>query len=178
MPDALDASRYEVPLAALIDAIESTEAASKWDKLHSAQEGAVTALESRRAELNTLYERAVAPDTGWQEITEVAAMIGEWGRAAAEKLYPQIDALQRKLAAPGNDMPPEVRRARQESIKIAEGWLTLYCDIREKLLRLAAERRPADEVLRANPVQGEVDHKALSREFIARFPKLRAALAK
>ncbi|HXO92398.1 MAG TPA: hypothetical protein VN849_16540, partial [Stellaceae bacterium] len=74
--------------------------------------------------------------------------------------------------------PLEVRRARQESIKIAEGWLTLYCDIREKLLRLAAERRPADEVLRANPVQGEVDHEALSREFIARFPKLRAALAK
>src|ERR1700680_4378098 len=160
MPDALDASRYEVPLAALIDAIESTEAASKWDKLHSAQERAVTALESRRAELNTLYERAVAPDTGWQEITQVAAMIGEWGRAAdkklypqlaqmfcewgraaAEKLYPQIDALQRKLAAPGDDMPPEVRRARQESIKIVEGWLTLYCDIGEKLLRLAAERR-------------------------------------
>src|ERR1700730_19424095 len=105
MPDALDASRYEVPLAALIDAIGSTEAASKWDKLHSAQERAVTALESRRVELNTLYERAVAPDTGWQEITQVAAMIGEWGRAAAEKLYPQIDALQRKLAAPGNDSP-------------------------------------------------------------------------
>src|ERR1700730_11231360 len=117
MPDALDASRYEVPLAALIDAIESTEAARKWDKLHSAQERAVTALESRRAELNTLYERAVAPDTGWQEITQAAAMIGELQRAAAEKPYPQIDALQRKLAAPGNDMPPEVRRARQEASK-------------------------------------------------------------
>jgi hypothetical protein len=177
MPDALDASRYEVPLAALIDAIESAEAASKWDKLHSAQERAVTALEGRRAELNTLYERAVAPDTGWQEITQVAAMIGDWGRAAAEKLYPQIDALQRKLAAPGHDMPPEVRRARQESIKIAEGWLTLYCDIREKLLRLAAERRPADEVLHAKPVEGEIDYAELSREHIARYPKIRAALA-
>jgi hypothetical protein len=178
MPDALDASRYEVPVAVLIDAIGSTETANKRVRLASVQQRAVEALESRRAELNTLYERAVAPDPGWQEITQVAAIIGEWGRAAAEKLHPQIDALQRKLAAPGNDMPPEVRRARQESIKIAEGWLALYCDIREKLLRLAAERRPADEVLRANPVQGEVDHEALSREFIARFPKLRAALAK
>jgi hypothetical protein len=178
MPDALDASRYEVPLAALIDAIESTEAASKWDKLHSAQERAVTALESRRAELNTLYERAVAPDTGWREITQVAAMIGEWGRAAAEKLYPQIDALQRKLAAPGNEMPPEVRLARQESLKIAEDWLTLYCDIREKLMRLAAQRRPADVVLHAEPVEGEIDYAELSREHIARYPKIRAALAK
>src|SRR6266851_10333832 len=148
MPDALDASRYELPLAILIDAIGSTEAANKPVKFHSAQERALAALESRRAELNSLYERAVAPDAGWQEITQVAAMIGEWSRAAAEKLYPQIDALQRKLAAPGNEMPLEVRRVRQESIKVAEGWLELYSDYREKLLRLAAERRPADVILR------------------------------
>jgi hypothetical protein len=178
MPDTSDASRYELPLAALIDAIESAETATKRVKLRSAQERALVALESRRAELNTLYERAVAPDTGWQEITQVATMIGRWERAAAEKLYPQIDALQRKLAASGSDMPLEVRRARQESIKVAEGWLALYRDIREKSLRLAVQRRPDDEVLRAKPVQGEVDHEALSREFIARFPKLRAALAK
>jgi hypothetical protein len=63
MSDALDATRYELPVAALIETIESTKAASKWDKLHSAQERAVAALESRRAELNTLYERAVVPDT-------------------------------------------------------------------------------------------------------------------
>jgi hypothetical protein len=177
MSDALDATRYELPVAALIETIESTEAASKWDKLHSAQERAVAALESRRAELSTLYERAVVPDTGWQEISEVAAMIGEWGRAAAEKLLPKIDTLQRRLAIPGNDMSPEVRRARQESIKVAEGWLALYCDTREKLLKLAAERRPANVVLRVHPVEGEVDHEALSREFVARFPKIRAALA-
>jgi hypothetical protein len=79
MPDALDVSRYELPVAALIDAIELTEAASKWVKLQSARVRAVAALKRRRAELNALYERAVAPDTGWQEITQVAAMMGEWG---------------------------------------------------------------------------------------------------
>jgi hypothetical protein len=63
----------------------------------------------------------------------------------------------------------------QESIKVAEGWLALYRDTRERLLRLAAERRPV--VLRVHPVEGEVDHEALSREFVARFPKIRAALA-
>jgi hypothetical protein len=178
MPDALDASRYELPIAILIDAIGSTEAANKRVRLHSAQQRALAALESRRAELNTLYERAVVPDTGWEEITRVAEMIGEWGRAAAEKLYPKIDTLQRKLAAPGNEMPPEVRLARQESLKIAEDWLTLYCDIREKLMRLAAQRRPADVVLHAEPVEGEIDYAELSREHIARYPKIRAALAK
>ena len=34
------------------------------------------------------------------------------------------------------------------------------------------------KVLRAKPVEGEVDQAALSREFMTRFPKLRAALAK
>jgi hypothetical protein len=40
--------------------------------------------------------------------------------------------------------------------------------------------KPSDKakVLRAKPAKGEVDHEALTREFMARFPKLRAALAK
>jgi hypothetical protein len=41
-----------------------------------------------------------------------------------------------------------------------------------------AKPRAAKTVLRAKPAKGEVDHGALSREFIKRFPKLRAALAK
>jgi hypothetical protein len=41
-----------------------------------------------------------------------------------------------------------------------------------------AKPRGKDAVLRARPIEGEIDHEALSREFIARFPKLRAALAK
>ncbi len=42
----------------------------------------------------------------------------------------------------------------------------------------AAKPRAEKKVLRAKPMKGEVDHEALSREFMARFPKLRAALAK
>ena len=43
----------------------------------------------------------------------------------------------------------------------------------------AAKKRPDEKkILRARPVKGEIDHVALSREFIARFPKIRAALAK
>ena len=59
--------------------------------------------------------------------------------------------------------------------------------LRSKLMDLAASYDETaallssegdHKVLRAHPVDGEVDHAALSREFIARFPKLRAALAK
>jgi hypothetical protein len=42
-----------------------------------------------------------------------------------------------------------------------------------------AKQRPDEKkILRARPVKGEVNHAALSREFMARFPKIRAALAK
>jgi hypothetical protein len=40
------------------------------------------------------------------------------------------------------------------------------------------EQKRDKKVLRARPVKGPVDHAALSREFMARFPKIRAALAK
>jgi hypothetical protein len=46
----------------------------------------------------------------------------------------------------------------------------------ERATDTAARQRDASKkVLRARPIKGEVDHKALSREFMARFPKLRAA---
>ena len=52
-------------------------------------------------------------------------------------------------------------------------------DLRTKKQRQKPEKaRREDEPLRARPIEGEIDHEALSREFIARFPKLRAALAK
>ena len=178
MPDTLDVSQYEFPLAALIDATEWTEAASGWAKLRSAQERAIAALEDRRKELNDLYQRAIAPDSEWQKIAQVASMVGEWGRAAAEKLRPQIDALQLKLAAPTGRMPSELRQARRESIEVAEAWLTLYRELQGVLLKLAAERRPTNAVLRARPLEGDIDYAELSREHMARYPKIRAALAK
>jgi hypothetical protein len=47
------------------------------------------------------------------------------------------------------------------------------------LLILASERRgDSDKVLRARPVAGDIDYAKLSREFIAKFPKILAALAK
>ena len=178
MPDTLDASRFELPLAALLDASEWTETASKWVQLRSAQERARQALEDRHRELDGLYQRAIAPDCEWHDIAQVASMVGEWGHVAAEKLRPQIDELQRKLAAPAGLMPPEVRQARRESIEVAEAWLTLYRELQEKLQKLVAARRPPNAILRARPVEGEIDHEALSREFMARFPNIRAALAK
>jgi hypothetical protein len=77
MPDTADVSKDEASLDALVAAAEWQEAASGRAEFHSAYERALAALELRRTELSTVYERAVAPDSGWQEITRVASKIGE-----------------------------------------------------------------------------------------------------
>ncbi len=50
----------------------------------------------------------------------------------------------------------------------------------DKQPKTATEQRQeaATEVLRARPVKGKIDYAELSREHIARYPKIRAALAK
>jgi hypothetical protein len=40
------------------------------------------------------------------------------------------------------------------------------------------QQAAADKVLRARPVTGKIDYAELSREHLARYPKIRAALAK
>ena len=50
--------------------------------------------------------------------------------------------------------------------------------MRAQLIRFGAEQRTAGEVLRARPIAGEIDYAELSREHMARYPKIRAALAK
>ena len=72
----------------------------------------------------------------------------------------------------------EGRQHIEELIEISVAWLAIYEDTRARLLKLAAERRPAGTVLRARPAEDEIDYAELSREHIARYPKIRAALAK
>jgi hypothetical protein len=67
----------------------------------------------------------------------------------------------------------------QEVIDLAVGWITPYSTLSGKLLDLASKRRSGDaEVLRARPVEGDIDHEALIHELVARFPKILSALAK
>ena len=75
----------------------------------------------------------------------------------------------------------DARRVRGSRLHKATQVITLHAmdtiDRDNTAAKPAAKPRAA-KVLRAKPVKGEVDHEALSREFMARFPKLRAALAK
>jgi hypothetical protein len=51
-------------------------------------------------------------------------------------------------------------------------------DPREKQPKPPAPRQPKPgEVLRARPVKGKIDYAEMSREHVARYPKIRARLA-
>ena len=73
----------------------------------------------------------------------------------------------------------EARQLLEESIVAAETFVSMRLaqdDSRGQ--HAGGQQMQTDDVLRARPITGDIDHAALSREFIARFPKIRAALAK
>jgi hypothetical protein len=91
-----------------------------------------------------------------------------------------VEELQQTLSAYSGrpDPEPEVLELYRAIFDLAIGWVAPYQELCRRLLELAASKKTASlEITRAKPVEGEVDHEALSREFMARFPKIRAVLA-
>lgn len=126
-----------------------------------------------------LYRDAVDQNFNAPFLVQWAAALLEKQRDALEQLYPSIQNLQRNLARYQaiNDM--EMEQLCEETIDLLFGWVAPYRDLSGKLLDLAAERRATvATVLRARPVKGNIDYAELSREHIARYPKIRARLAK
>jgi hypothetical protein len=179
MLDVIDVSRDVMPIAALIDALSAEPSPFKREqllaRLREQQDEARAALKEQADALDKVYEDARRDAVDPARLAEIAI---ENERADAERVRPAIRVLQQKLTARGATLDPWVRQSVQESLDILEAWLPLYQGLRERLLKLAAERRNGDEVLRAKPVVGDIDYAELSREHIARYPKIRAALAK
>jgi hypothetical protein len=110
-------------------------------------------------------------------LAQTAQEAREKARTTHDALHPVVEAL-RSTLAPSGELPPEAEQLVHDCIDMLEGWLSLYRTLQERLTRLAIERwKAAGKVLRARPVEREIDHEALSREFMARYPKIRARLA-
>lgn len=181
MPDTLDASRYDLPAGALLNAVALDNApggrAQLLTQLRDRIEKIRTEQEEWRSRFDSLYDEAVRRNFSSPFLIQWAAALFERGRAASERLFPVIEALQHRSAS--DTLDTESLELFKEAIDLAVRWITPYSSLSGKLLDLASKRRfAASEVLRARPVEGDIDHGALSREFIARFPKIRAALAK
>jgi hypothetical protein len=123
------------------------------------------------------FDQPPPDDFQTDELAQCAVEAKDKTRTTAEQFAPVIEALNRLLAS-DDALEPEIQQLVREGLDLLEGWLGFYSGLQEMLARQVAERRPAGEPLRARPVTGDVDHAALSREFMARFPRIRAALAK
>jgi hypothetical protein len=186
MPDTIDLPRQDVwPVAALIGALRAVDPwAAALTPIKEQRDSSLAAFERYAAEMRKACEQLAQTDPALgrpsaNELTNLANLLLVTERTDAERLRPIIAEFRTALAIHDDETCPDSRELLQDGIKIAEDWLALHHEIAEKLLGVAAERRAAGgEILRARPVKGKVDHEALSREFMARFPKIRAALAK
>jgi hypothetical protein len=87
--------------------------------------------------------------------------------------------LQRYLTGTPLDDEPEAHQLLEKAVNIAAGYVAGYQDLRDQLLSMDAEERASSpEVLRVRLVSGEIDYADRTREIIARYPKILAALAK
>ena len=182
MPNTLDVSQYDLPAGILLDPFDLDGVAVERSELLAQLNNRIETSRVKRGEwalrFDSLYEEARRSDWSEPVLTQWAAALLERQRGALERFHPTIDGLQSRAAGYAAKPDPELLELYQASIELILGWITPYQTLCGKLLELAAERRDSgDKILRARPVEGEVDHEALSREFMARFPKVRAALA-
>lgn len=182
MTDAIDTAANDQSFAALFDALRWDERADPQMRLHrlrQSQEKARAATEQYAEQLDRLYDEVERSGHNADWLVQAAEIVRQREKAEQEKLRPGIEALKEKLVARRGRDDSEARRIAEDSIAIAERWLALQAALYRKLAHLADDRRAAAEKIRyARPIAGEIDHEALSREFMARFPKIRAALAK
>jgi hypothetical protein len=183
MIDVLDVSQDFLLDPKLMDELRSdhrlVQSPGLLARLRKQQMEARSAFEKQSENLSQLYGEIEHGDYDPGYLAQMAEVVREKKHAQAERLRPGMEALQQKLAIQGLQLDPEIREYFQESVEIAVGWLELYTSLRERLLKLASERRGSpSEVLRARPLEGDIDHEMLTREIVARFPKILAALAK
>lgn len=183
MPDPTDIPQYELPSSALIDTLvadpASIEKRSLAVKLRDQRDKGRASLKEHRERFKKALEEVECTDVDPRQLKHITELVLSNERAAIERLRPQLETFQEKLSKEGYRLDPEIRECFQQNLEVAAGWLELYKALRSKLLALsAARKRGPENVLRARPIAEEIDHEALTREIMARFPKILAALAK
>jgi hypothetical protein len=181
--DFIDIKDDVEPLVAVVEAFTSASSradrASLLGQLRDQLEKLRAAGEELQAKLTKLHEGDSEDSVVAIEADQAALVLREDESAAAKMLLLRILSLQRYLTGTSLNDDPDAHQLLQKAINIAVGYVVGYQNLRDQLIRRDAARgAAAGEVLPARPVTGEIDYAELSREHIARYPKIRAALAK
>jgi hypothetical protein len=181
MPDGINFIADIRPVASAITAFRAESVGVDRTKLLSRLERRLTKARFQLRRLRNKQTQSYIETGGGAAdpvrfVQQTEAILEEQQQAAEELRY-EVDALKRTFAT---SLDTDAAKLIDESRDIALGWYVAIGILLLLLWKLSQEsqEKPNREILRAKPVEGEVDHEALSREFMARFPKLRAALAK
>ena len=132
------------------------------------------------------FSSAAARDDRAKLLAQIRAQLETLGAAdesastvaVAEALLLRVLSLQRYLADTSWHDDPEAYALVQQAIETVTRYVSGYLESWGQPIRVDAKQQvAATAVLRARPVEGEVDYAELSREHLARYPKIRAALA-
>lgn len=184
MLEVLDVSKFALPPDSLLSAVELEGIADGPSELvrrvQERVENTAALQVGWTRDFDRLYDDVAHGDYPAPLLVRCAAFLLERQRAVLEQINPIIEALQQTLRAYSGrpDPEPEVLELAQAIFDLAIGWLSPYQKSCAKLLELAAKKEAASrDMVRARPVKGEIDYGELSREHMARYPKIRAALA-
>jgi hypothetical protein len=133
-------------------------------------------LERHQEHLQRLFTEIEQSNLEVDELRRLAEEALERERATTEQFDPGITSLKGKLARNERLRKPDARPYFEEAMRIADGWARAWHLLYERILE-CLETKQGDRVLLARPMTGEVDWTELSREHIARYPKIRARLA-
>jgi hypothetical protein len=179
MGDNLEISPEVLSLTSLegLSGIADPSISTKLARMRDQQKKGRVDLEQHAKDLSFLYDRAVKEEGATPEyLMTVVDILRARRNNAAEFLIPGIDRLRQNLVSRPDVMNSDLRETFEESLFIAQRWLELFDEACSKLLKLA-EQRARDEAKLVGSVHREVDWAELSREHIARYPKIRARLA-
>jgi hypothetical protein len=146
------------------------------ERLRKQTDNDLAELKDAAAWLASHCEQPAPDDVDLDWLTQATKGAQEKEREATAHFRPVIAALRGELGTPRDRFEAEVQQLLRDGIEVLEGWLAFYHGLYAMLARQAEELR-LRKVLHARPVRGEIDYAELSREHIARYPKIRAALA-
>jgi hypothetical protein len=166
-------------IAEICASVSAPEQTRELDRLRIGVEKGRTGLKLQADGLDKVYQEIAHSDLGAPGLVELANRALEQKRADGEWLYPAMERLRRRLSETDAGRDAAIRHTAEEMLGVFGSWMALFQNLHDKLLILADQRRVASgEILRARPVTGDIDYETLTREIMARFPKILAALAK
>jgi hypothetical protein len=147
------------------------------EKLQTEVKKDLAELKNEESRLAQHSEQPAPGDLDQNWLDEAAEKAREKHQQVEAQFRPVIAGLKKKLWPPSDEVETEIQQLLRDSVEVLEGWVAFYERFHAMLAKQAAERRNLPEVIRARPIEGEINYAELSREHIARYPNIRARLA-